>query len=749
MKSTLLPFLFFLSIHTAFSQESNAVSENQEIVNIERKGFQRQTESLQKSLRTSSSNNFDVKYYRCEWEVDPAIRAIKGTVTTHFVTTAISNDIVLDLTSSLTVNSVKKGNIPLSFTRAGNLLTITLQSALAAGVSDSVSVTYEGVPPAGGFFVTSTHGSGVTAAPVLWTLSEPYGSHYWWPCKNGIDDKADSIDVYITHPATYKAVSNGVQVGTAALAGKTVTHWKHRYAIASYLVCMAVSNYVTLNDLVVIGPDNVAMQTFCYPENQASFATGAQTAMAGLTFFSNLFGSYPFKKEKYGHIQFGWSGGMEHQTGSFMVNTSEMLVAHELAHQWFGDKITCGNWEDVWLNEGFASHLANMYLENKYPATIKTRRTTEINSITSLPGGSVRVDNVNDENRIFSNRLSYLKGSHLLYLLRWILGDAVFFTAVNNYLADPALAYGFATTDKLKNHLEASSGKNLTYFFDQWYTGQGFPSYQVDWFPQATGVQVKLKQTTSHASVGFFQLPVPLLFRNSVTNEEKLVILNNTFSGQTFNENLGFEANELIFDPDVWLITRNNTLTKLPDPLPVTFSNFKSICAGGDVMLEWETSEEKNADFFEIQKSSDAIRWNGIGRIEAAGNSLEKKTYSFRDIAAAAEHYYYRVAEKDYDGKMHYTRIISSQCRAASRIAILLAPNPVKNRLIFRVDNRNGGAQASVLHINGTAANSRLTDFPVHDNNDVDVGSLPGGLYILKLRSNDGSNDTSVRFLKE
>ena len=145
-------------------------------------------------------------------------------------------------------------------------------------------------------------------------------------------------------------------------------------------------------------------------------------------------------------VQFGWGGGMEHQTATFVVSSEEGLTAHELGHQWFGDKVTCGSWEDIWLNEGFASHLASFYVENKYPASILTNRKNEINFITSQPGGSVKVDDTSNVGRIFDSRLSYNKGSHLIYMLRFKLGDAVFFKGIQQYLKDPALAYGYART---------------------------------------------------------------------------------------------------------------------------------------------------------------------------------------------------------------------------------------------------------------------------------------------------------------
>ncbi len=701
-------------------------------------------------MRVMASNNFDVKYYRCEWEVDPAVNYIKGVVTPYFVMSAAGNSITLDLSNALTVSTVQQRGSNVAFVHSGDALSITLQNPLAQGTKDSVTITYEGIPSAtNGSFVNSVHGSGspIVWTPIIWTLSEPYGSRDWWPCKNGLDDKADSLDVYVTHPASYKAASNGLLKSETAVAGSKIrTYWKHRYAIASYLVAIAVTNYNVLDNSVLIGGTNVPFKTYCYPESQATFQNGAQNALNAMVQFSNLFGDYPFKNEKYGHVQFGWGGGMEHQTCSFMVNMGETLIAHELGHQWFGDKVTCGSWQDIWLNEGFATHLASIYTEAKYPANTKTTRTNEINSITSQPGGSVWVDNVNDVNRIFSNRLSYLKGSHLLYMLRWIMGDATFFAAVNNYISDPALAYGYVTTANLKTHLETASGKNLTYFFDQWFTGQGYPSYQVEWYPTGNSVQVRLNQTQSHASVSFFQLPVPLLFRNAGTSQQKLVVLDNTSNGQFFIDNLGFEATEVIFDPDVWLITRNNTLTKTLEPLPVVFSSFNAECRGNNARLSWQTTEEVNADYFEILASNDARHWDAIGIVRSAGNSKQTNDYFF-NVENALNQGYYRIKEYDLDGKTQETRVIVAEC--GERNDIVIAPNPVQSVLRIEGGNQNVAIKpVSIIAISGRMYSLNANDI-TKSGNTIDVSFLPPGLYVLAVRKGSENELKYFKFLKE
>jgi aminopeptidase N len=156
----------------------------------------------------SASNNFDVNYYRCEWEVDPGVRYIRGIVTLYYTITSATNSISLDLMNTLNTDSVKQRNNALENIHNNNVLQINFSDNISAGTEDSITIFYNGIPANTGFgsFVQSTH----STVPIIWTLSEPYGSRDWWPCKNGLDDKADSIDIIIIHPSQYKAASNGL-----------------------------------------------------------------------------------------------------------------------------------------------------------------------------------------------------------------------------------------------------------------------------------------------------------------------------------------------------------------------------------------------------------------------------------------------------------------------------------------------------------------------------------------------------------
>jgi len=513
------------------------------------------------ALRSFASSNFNVNFYRCTWKVDPAVRYIDGKVAAYFTVTSATNNIVFDLTTVLTVDSVLFRNQKIVFTQNTNAtLSLQFPVTLAAEQKDSVITYYHGVPDNTGFgsFIQSTH----AGVPVIWTLSEPYGARDWWPCKNLNDEKVDSIDVIIIHPSQYKATSNGLLQSETTVGSSTTTFFKHRYPIASYLVAFSVTNFAVFNNSVQLGSTNLPMVTYVYPENQSDFQAGTQKVLNALQLFHNTFGPYPFIKEKYGHTQFGWGGGMEHQTNSFITSIDEALIAHELAHQWFGDKITCGSWQDIWLNEGFATFCTNYYFEKTDPPFTSVIMGAHLASIVSQPAGSVFVTDTSNVGNIFNGRLVYYKGAFVLRMLRFTLGDSLFFKGVRQYQNDPALQYRFAKTVDFKRHMEQASNQNLDYFFDQWIYGQGHPSFTVQWSQNKNNwAKVKVSETTSHSSVPFYRTPLPLTFKNA-TQQKTVIVQCNANNDETWVD-IDFAADTVWVDKDLQLISKDNQTKKL------------------------------------------------------------------------------------------------------------------------------------------------------------------------------------------
>ena len=557
MKNTIVSVLL-LSVLSAASQQHLPLAT--QIAETEMKA----ATNFQKSLRignSMASADFNVTYYRCEWDLDPAVRYIRGVVTSYFSITVATNTITFDLHNGLTVDSVifRKQAISYQQTPANNL-TIRFPQTLPVNQQDSVSIYYQGIPPNEGLgsFVTSVQ----NGTPVLWTLSEPYGAKDWWPCKNGTDDKADSIDIVVTYPDQYSSSSNGLLLYQTKRNGKQTDHWQHRYPIASYLVAVAITNYVVEKDSARINNSMLPVKMYSYRANTVDFRNATLVARECLEKFSSLWGPYPFLKESYSQTQFGWGGGMEHQTNSFITNSQSQVAAHELSHQWFGDKVTCNSWTDIWLNEGFASYAQIVYLENFEPATLMANVERNRKFVTSVPGGSMKVNDTSSIGRIFDSRLSYNKGACVLRMIRWRLGDSLFFRAIRQYLNDPLVSYRSASTKDLIRNLEQASGQSFSEFFKDWYEGEGFPSYQLHWtINRNNWIKITLNQTVSHPSVAFFEMPVPVLLKQN-GGRDTLMVLNNTKNGEEFWLNPGFKTDTVIFDPDIMLLSDGNTVIK-------------------------------------------------------------------------------------------------------------------------------------------------------------------------------------------
>lgn len=578
----------------SWSQRKDTTTE--EIAEIEARTAMSQV-TMAQNLNT---NNYDVKYHRLELNIDPAQPDISGDVTTYYEAKDDMSQITFELMNNMTVSQVEHHGNTLVFTQNSNdEVVITLPEVLNTGVLDSLTISYSGTPLTSGFgyFEQTTH----NGVPIVWTLSEPYGAKNWWPCKQDLIDKIDSIDVYLNTPRfyvplndEYVAVSNGLEQSQTIVGSNKITHFKHRYPIPAYLVAVAVTNYEVYSHTVPNNGNPFEIVNYVYPEDLSYAQSATPVTVSIMELYSNLFEEYPFANEKYGHAQCGFGGGMEHTTVSFIGGFSRTLIAHELAHQWFGDKVTCGSWKDIWLNEGFATYLEGMVTENFDGEDLFTNwKQSKVNNITSLPYGSVYLSDADtlSVSRIFSSRLSYNKGAMVLHMLRKKVGETAFFQGMQNYLDAPELAYNFAKVEDYKSAMETASGQDLTEFFNDWLYNEGYPSYEVHWNQIGSQVNIQLLQTQSDPSVSFFEAPVPIRIVGTLGEVED-VLLDNISNGQYFSEAVGFIVDHLEFDPNVDLISKNNTVLLSTDenmlesaiklyPNPISATLFLSV--PGDV----------------------------------------------------------------------------------------------------------------------------------------------------------------------
>lgn len=557
-----ITYLFLLLTFFGFSQ-----SESEE--------FDRMVESEMKSaasiqnLRVNPNTlNYDVTYHELRFTVDPnnTTPFISGVVKTTFRALANMNSVTFDMATALVVSSVTMNSSNLIFNQSNYELNITLPSTLTTGNSATITITYAGSPPqAEGAFTRSLH-SGI---PVIYTLSEPFGARDWWPCKQDLNDKIDSFDIYITCPSAYIGVSNGLLQSQTTSGGNIIRHFRHNYPIPAYLISLNVTNYVTYNIQAGLGTTQnpfFPINNYLYPEsNTATNRSFIDQTVPMMNIFEQKFGSYPYRNEQYGHVQFGWNGGMEHATMSSMgVWNSRSLIAHELGHQWFGNKVTCGSWKDIWLNEGLTEYTAGIVVEElDGAAAFVSWKSGKISSITSQTGGAVYLSDAEALNvgRIFSSRLSYNKGAMVTHMLRWKMGDTAFFQALRNYLNDSNLAYGYAITTDLKAKLEAVHGSNLDEFFNDWVYNQGYPTYTITAQNWGAGqAKIIVNQTQSDPSVTFFEMPLEIRLSGAggLTHD---VVVEHTTNGQEFIVSVPFVVTGVTFDPNKHIISRNNVAT--------------------------------------------------------------------------------------------------------------------------------------------------------------------------------------------
>jgi aminopeptidase N len=488
-------------------------------------------------------------------------------------------------------------NNSVDFSREGDKLLLHFSEPLTLNEIDSVAVYYQGEPNSTGFgsFTQAWHGT--DTVPIIWTLSEPYGAKEWWPCKQSLSDKIDSIDVFVTSPEQYRTASHGILVSETVTEGKRTMHWKHRHPITTYLVAIAVTNYIEYSDFLELEDGRqIEILNYVYPESEMHARARTPVTADIMAIFNELIGEYPFADEKYGHAQFGWGGGMEHQTMSFMGSFSFGLIAHELVHQWFGNYITLASWQHIWLNEGFATYFTGLAHENYNSGVgFPNWKRIQVDRITSQPGGSVFVPDTTNVSRIFNGRLSYAKAGYLLHMLRWILGDDDFFNAIRNYYNDPEIANGFARHEQAVAHFEAAGDTSLTQFFNDWYYGEGFPVYSAGYaIEDDHTIRFILSQTTTHPSVTFFEMPVPVRVYNAERTDSADFRLYHTHNNQEFLLQTDFTVSSVAIDPDYWLISQTDQIVKAPltenkdevKVYPNPFTGQISIIVPGDKPIE-------------------------------------------------------------------------------------------------------------------------------------------------------------------
>ncbi|MEO6868051.1 MAG: M1 family aminopeptidase [Ginsengibacter sp.] len=729
----------------------------------------------------TTGTEYDVKYYRLELRINPDTsvgKYIAGAVTTYFTTT-VSNfsSVNFDFASPLTCDSVYYHGSKLSasnITRPVDLLQVAIPNLPTIGTLDSLTVYYRGVPPVVPYFgngtgyVNTTHNG---SQNYVYTLSEPYSSYTWWPCKSYVvNDKADSMDMIVSTPTSFKTAGNGKLISETIVGPNKITYWQERYPISSYQVCTAVANYVqypAVADTVLIGSTKMPVFNYLFPEtNTLSSRTSLDRVKLMLTTFSNKFGDYPFKNEKYGNYSFGFGGGMEHNTfsgesanGVYDQSYYWDILAHELGHQWFGASVTCGSWGDIWINESFATFSESICAEFA-PSVSAAAGQTGVSwrayhkSQAINPGNQYQSVYVNDTSNmatIFTPAVFvYERGAMVLYMLRTLLGDTKFFQAIQNYTSDPLLKYGNAVTADVKRHMEAVSGLDLSTFFNQWIYNTGFAKYNgAQWNDVGNAVILSLPQTVQSSALTHFDMPVPVRIQgsNSVTMDTTIIVYDKggilyydvdgvlgSSGSNMVQYNLSFKPVTITFDAYSQVLasgsfTKNSGLTLLANNL-VSFSGKK--IADNTVKLIWTLDNTKDYYSFEIEKSINGADFKKIGNVNTA-DFVNTNNFSFIDANASGVAYY-RIKLLSKTDNFTYSNIVSFSVKEADNL-YTISPNPANDFININTTQTAQKVNIKIYDAAGQQVKKLSNQSFINGNIRIDVHNYKTGSYFIEIQS--------------
>jgi len=523
--------------------------------------------SLKSAIMQQSSSNplldqYDISFTKLDLKSENNAAFFSGTA--EIIARVVSgpmDQFCIELNTNMTVDSVIVDDISLSFTHTANEILVTLDQSIEENEILEIIIYYEG-SGYGGFAHTEVNGKKLS-----YTDSQPFEAKDWFPCKQVLNDKIDSLHIFITTPSEFKVASNGLLSASVDLGnGYTRYEWKTRYPIAYYLVAFNICDYeeYTFYTKPDGWEDSIMIQNFMTSQTHINQMKGELDKTNGvMNMYCQLLGPYPFKEEKYGHVTWGKSFGMEHQTLTSMPYTIDFRrLSHELAHQWFGDLVTCGSWQDIWLNEGFATyfdHLAIRTLQSESAGKSRMAYYHEKalgyrNSSVYVPTGSA-----GDASRIFNYSLSYCKGAAVLQMLRWEMdNDALFWQTLQNYLSE--FKDSSALTSDFMRVANETSGENYNWFFDQWIYGYGYPTYTGTWQQKNDTLIMRIDQSASRsAETPFFRMRMPYLIYHNAGST--YIELEQTQNNEVFRIPLKHKVSLIRLDPDNEVLNKNNGLT--------------------------------------------------------------------------------------------------------------------------------------------------------------------------------------------
>ena len=610
----------------------------------------------------SHEKSYDVKWVHLNLNVERTTKTISGSARSVATVTASSIDTFgCVLHQVMIIDSARVNGVLCTVSRKDSIVKLKTPGSILNGQTVDAIIYYRGTPPVGGSAIGSGFSNGTSGSwgnQVTWSLSEAIAAYHWWPCKQILTDKIDSSWVFVTTDSANKAGSNGILKNVVSLGNKKRYEWKSRTPIDYYLISVAVAKYKEYNlwaKPAYLANDSIWIQNYIYDNaiNNTAFATQKNTLnliRQQMVLQCNLFGMYPFYKEKYGHCMAPFGGGMEHQTMTSIGFFDYYVNTHELGHQWWGDNVTCKSWGDIWINEGFASyteHLTAQYLD---PTNFMPNLNSAHNSVMSAPGGHVWVNGPDtmDANKIFSGRLTYDKGGAIIRTLQFeINNDSVWFPLLRGFQS--TYKNTTASVIDFKNYAQTFTGKNFTQFFNQWYYGEGYPTFAVTWNSGPGKLYLKSSQTTSSAtSVPLFITPMEYKVSRTAMPDTTIRVQHNV-NIENYVVNLLGTVTSVTVDPNQWVINKSTVAKDVTLGLP----------DGYVINPEITITPNPNNGLFEMNSSVDL---SGVIEIyDVTGKLVHKETAKQKnkiDISSHAAGVYSVVIKDDKGLQLKTAKVV-------------------------------------------------------------------------------------------
>ncbi|PBQ32388.1 hypothetical protein CNR22_11610 [Sphingobacteriaceae bacterium] len=569
MKKFLLPLLVLLA-NFNYAQHQHLCAKSKQGA-MARQGNIQARMSANPSSQLIHETKYDVKFVHLNLNLERINKNISGNVKTVATVTAAALDTFQTiLHQNYIVDSIYFNGVSMPNIRQDSMIKVGMPVALLTASSFTSIVYYHGTAPTGG----SAIGSGFSSANswygggnrATWSLSESFVAYHWWPCKQMLTDKIDSSWVYVTTDSANKVGSNGVLQNVVSIGNKKRYEWKSRSMIDYYLISVAVSKFKEYNLYAkpqYLANDSILIQNYIDASawTNNTWINNDKVELnkmpATMNFLCNLYGMYPFYKEKYGHCMVPLGGGMEHNTMTTIGFFDFYIDAHELGHQWWGDNVTCQSWKDIWINEGFASYTEHLVAQYLDPPSFQSNLTTAHNNVMSMSGGScffTGADTMNS-NIIFDSRLTYDKGGAIIHTLRFITNnDSLWFQTLRGF--QNTYKNSTATVIDFKNYYQAQTGIDPTQFFDQWYYGEGYPTFNVKYNYTGTDIIIKSTQSVSApSSVPLFITPMEYKIGRLGKADTTIKVMHSNAT-EIYTVSLTGTVTNVSCDPKNWVINK-------------------------------------------------------------------------------------------------------------------------------------------------------------------------------------------------